>query len=80
MRYDVVNIGRLHITPFLHALYTQGMRIQIPLPGFLPFAAVASTRRAPIVLRMQGPVLLAVFCPIWDKRSAAGMSAWYIWS
>lgn len=80
MRDDVVHVSRLHVAPLFHALYTQWVGIQIPLPGFLPFAAIAASRRAPVIFRMLELMPFTVFRPIWDKRGAAGMSAWCVWT
>jgi hypothetical protein len=42
MRNDVIDVGCLDVLAFLHALYTEGMRLKVTLACSLPCPAVAS--------------------------------------
>ena len=80
MRFDVIHIGRLDISSFLHALHTQRVRFQITLTGFVPCGTVASTACGACLLRMEGTMLLTVFCSVRNKCCTAGMLAWRVGS
>ena len=76
MRDDMIHIGRLDIAPLFHALHTQRMRFKITLAGFVPCSTVASASGRACVLRMEGTMLITVFCAVGNERCAAGMLAW----
>ncbi len=76
MRFDVIHIGRLDISSFLHALHTQRMRFKITLACSVPCSTVASASGRACVLRMEGTMLITVFCAVGNERCAAGMLAW----
>ena len=80
VRLDVINIGRLDITPLLHALHTQRMRLKVTLAGFVPCCTIASAACGASVLRVEGTVLVTVLGTVWNERCTAGMSAWCLWS
>ena len=71
----VVDVRRLHVTPFLHALHTQRVLLKVPLPSFLPSAAVASPRSGPYLLRVKRFVFLTILLPRRHQGCAAGMFA-----
>lgn len=80
VRFDVIDIGRLDITPLLHALHTQRMRLKVTLAGFVPCCTIASAACGASVLRVEGTVLVTVLGTVGNERCTAGMSAWCLWS
>ena len=53
MRYDVVNVSCLDVTPRLHALHTQRMRFKVLLACLVPCAAIATAACGACILRMK---------------------------
>ena len=78
MRNDMVDVRRLNIPAFLHALHTQWVRLKVTLAGSVPCGAVASAACGARVLWVEGTVLVAVLGAVGNGRSTAGVSAWGI--
>ena len=60
MRNDVVDVGCLHVPPFLHAFHAQWVYLKVLLPGFLPSSTVSPTRCGPYLFRMHRLVSVAI--------------------
>ena len=60
MRNDVVDIRRLHISTFLHALYAQRVCLKVLLSGFPPSCSIASLRSGTYLFRMHWFVTVAI--------------------
>ena len=60
VRNDVVDVRRLHVPSFLHALYAQRVHLQVLLSGLAPSSSVDSSRSAPHFLWVQGFVAITV--------------------
>ena len=60
VRNDVVDVRRLNVPAFLHALHTQRVRLKVLFPGFLPCCSVTSARSWPNLFRMHCLVTVAV--------------------
>lgn len=80
VRFDVIDIGCLDITPLLHAFHTKRMRLKVTLAGFVPCCTIASAACGASVLRVEGTMLVAVLGAVRYERSTAGVSAWCLWS
>jgi len=80
VRFDVIDIGRLDITPLLHALHTQWVRLKVTLAGSVPCRSVASAACGTCVLRVEGTMLVTILGAVGNERSTAGVSAWCLWS
>ena len=80
VRFDVIHIGRLDVTAFLHALHTQWMRLKVTLACFVPCGAIAAAACGTSVFRVEGTVLVTVFRTVRYERRTAGMSARGLWS
>lgn len=80
VRHDVVNIGGLHVLPFLHALHTERVRFEVMLPGSAPCCSVPSVGCAGTVTAVDKRVLFTVLLPVRNKPRAAGMIAGCVWS
>jgi len=78
VRLDVIDIGCLDITPLLHALHTQWVRLKVTLAGSVPCRSVASAACGTCVLRVEGTMLVTILGAIGNERSTAGVSAWGI--
>ena len=75
VRDDMIYIGRLHVSAFLHALHTKRMGFQIFLSGFLPSAVVSSPCRTPVFFRVEALMLFAILRPIRNESRTTGMAA-----
>lgn len=75
VRDDVVNICRLDILAFLHALDAQRMRCKVALPGLLPCSTVASAAGATYLLRMERFVLVTVLGAVGHECCTAWVAA-----
>ena len=60
VRNDVVDVRRLNVPSFLHALYAQRVCLKVLLPGFLPRTAVASARSGTYLLGVHRLVSVAI--------------------
>ena len=78
MRYDVVNVSCLNVSPRLHALNTQRMCFKVSFSSFVPCAAVTTAACGACILRVKCFVLLTVFRAIRYERRTAGMLAWCV--
>ena len=78
MRYDMVNVSCLDVSPRLHALNTQRMCFKVSFSSFVPCAAVTTAACGACILRVKCFVLLTVFRAIRYERCTAGMLAWCV--
>ena len=63
VRNDVVDVRRLHVPSFLHALYAQRVHLQVLLSGLAPSSSVTSSGSAPHFLWVHGFVAITVLLP-----------------
>ena len=77
VRNYVIDIRRLNVPAFLHALRTQWMRLQEGFSCFPPGSSISSAGSGPYLLRVHGLVPLTIFLPRLYQLRAAGMPARY---